>query len=131
MYGSNELYQQISQDAGVQAVVSTYGAGEYMIFTGTVLPDTIVQSRSRTINLYPLGNFDHTLEYGEFNYTVNCRGPSESQAKETAAAVVAAINRRTRDTNQLFYAQTLAPIPPSDATDNFNVPVEVGVKARS
>lgn len=131
-YGQAEL-NALLEDASITALI-TQGANG--IFYDTVIPDKYPTSGAETgnedatINYYRIDPVNGGLDYMQTSYSVNSRAPSQKEAEAIAQAVKDVVNRHS-SSEVFFVVAVLAVIPPSDATDNYNAPVEVIAKGRS
>ena len=126
MNGKTAMFNAISTDAGVLALVSSIGTYP-CIASGALEPTTWGPDLS-TVLVYRLNPVDYTIDALLADYTVNCRAKTEIKAEALAQAVVAAINRKEIPGGGRFYCQWGFVVQPSDTTDNFNCPVEVRLK---
>ena len=126
MNGKTAMFNAISTDAGVLALVSSIGTYP-CIASGALEPTTWGPDLS-TVLVYRLNPVDYTIDALLADYTVNCRAKTEIKAEALAQAVVAAINRKEITAGGRFYCQWGFVVQPSDTTDNFNCPVEVRLK---
>jgi len=126
MNGKTAVFQAISSDPGVLALVSSRG-GYPCIASGSIEPITWGPDLT-TVLVYRLNPVDYTINALLADYTVNCRAKTEIKGEELAQAVVAAINRKEIAGGGRFYCQWGFVVQPSDTTDNFNCPVEVRLK---
>lgn len=127
MTGTKEIYNVLKADSGVLALITNAGTVDkpnYRLAVATVEPKTWGVADTASI-IYQSGP-DNLSEVYDVNHTVNCRGSTETKAKNLARAVVAALHR-VSFTRLMFYCTVEQVIPPIDETDNFNNPVSVRV----
>jgi hypothetical protein len=83
----------------------------------------------KTINFYLSGPYNGSVEWSEYQYSVNCRAQTDGESRAIAEAVFNQLNRADfvgYHTN----CNVLGTLPPIDSTDVFNTPVEVILKSR-
>jgi len=121
--GALEIQKKLYADS----TVNTYTAGKIAI--GTVEPESWAHS-DKTCLIYQVSPEDHTLEYYQCQFTVNCRSPTEIESSVLAGYVVSAINRKSSISGGFMTCSTAPVIEPLDSTDNYNTPVTVIVKGK-
>ena len=127
MNGKTAMFNAISTDAGVLALVSSIGTYP-CIASGALEPTTWGPDLS-TVLVYRLNPVDYTIDALLADYTVNCRADTEIKAEALAGAVVEALNRKEVAGSGRYYCQWGFVVQPADNTDNFNCPVEVRIKS--
>jgi len=127
MVGNSELYAALNVTA-ITNLLSTYGSGKALI-NDVILPETLTAT-STSILYYPNGIFSGALDYGRYQFSVNCRAPSYSGSRTLAETVQTEINRVSYS-DYYIVASVLQTIPPQDSTDNYNTPVSVILKTRN
>lgn len=134
MNGRKTLVASLTTATSVLALISkkTISTVAYpMISDSRVMPSSYPLDAS-AINVYSTSPVNHTINYGEYDITVNCRAISESKAEALAMAVVTDLNRMSGGTSGiLYYCSQLPVIPPMDEADNYNAPVTVTIKSRT
>lgn len=123
---NSDIFQKMYNDSTIQGLVDTLPGGEYAIVFDLVIPENFTGDTS--INFYRTAPIDETLIIKEETYSVNCRSNIFSTANSLADAVITLLNRKQSSSTGFCYISKLAPIPPIDETDNYNVPVEVRVR---
>jgi len=124
---STNIFTALNVSA-ITSLLDEYTAGVPALFADTVIPEDC--TAMKTINFYQVGMIDLALNYIQATYSVNCRAPTQTEAETIAAAVVGSVNR-TSYTEFFTNCQLGAPIPPADATDVYNIPIEITFKKRN
>ena len=126
MVGNSELYAALNVTA-ITNLLSTYGSGKALI-NDVILPETLTAT-STSILYYPNGIFSGALDYGQYQYSVNCRSSTYLASRTLAETVQTEINRVSIPDYNIV-ANVLQTIKPQDSTDNYNTPVAVTLKTR-
>jgi hypothetical protein len=118
-------YSEINAALDVVAITGTLDTYE----GDTALWDDDIQPSDFTgkgINFYMSGSYDPTIDYDEYNFTVNCRAPTKADSITIANAVITELDRR----NYSGYYTTctaLPTLPPASETDNYNTIITVNL----
>lgn len=110
----------------VTNLLDTYGTGKALFADSLIPADCGVW---KTINFYQSGSEDYGLDYGQVNFSVNCRAQTRAEASAIAEAVLTRLNR-TNFGNFYIVGAKLPILNPADETDSYNQPVEITLKAR-
>lgn len=125
LFGGDYIYSAISSDTDLAELVGTN------IFNARLIPSDA--TGTETINFYITAPVNYALPHFEARWSINCRASIESTALQIADRVAVLINRVFGSVDShAFYATVsmLAPIPPVDDTDAYNVPVEIYLRRR-
>lgn len=123
MNGRTTLYDSIKDNSTITALltVATYVSAD------SIMPGSWPVG-SKAINFYMTGIADMGIEYGQYEYTVNCRASTEYNALTIAQTVADELNREKITGGGRYYCKVLPVLIPADNADDFNVPVEVTIK---
>jgi len=126
MFGSDLLKTALSVTAVTDLLDSV--SGVKALIDGRFLPSAFT-TVDATINFYLIGQFNASLEWDEYTYSIACRDKTDYESRTIAQAVLDTLNRAD-GTDCHFNCTVLGTIPPVDDTDNYNTPVEVIIKVR-
>lgn len=133
-YGGEYIYDVLSNDSAVTAIVGTFAVGETdypAIYNARMVPQT--DTNDETINFYRSSNFNAALNYFDATWSIDCRAKSEYEAYDLADAVKDALNRKSAAAGGYIYFGTISilpAIPPADDADVYNVPVEINLRRK-
>ena len=86
-----------------------------------------------TINFYPVGSYSGRLEHFERRWSIDCRASAEVTRQAIAWEVLEAMNMFSSTVGGYKYfgvCEILNTIPPIDAGDVFNTPVQLYLRRR-
>jgi len=124
MFGASELYTALNV-AAIQAKVDRYGTG-YAIFSDHLIPSDC--EAVKTVNFYMVSRLPES-EVDMYSYLINCRALTMGEALDISKTIIDAVSRKTYD-DCFIYMVPSRVIPPMDATDNYNAPIEAIIKLR-
>jgi hypothetical protein len=128
---AEEKLQELLNVSTVTDLLDTYdiGVNEYpMLMRGHVMPESWGPQKT-TINYYQVETIGGGLEYGTYQYYINCRAAKEPDSRTLAQTVFNQLNRLSRGNSNAVCAM-LQTVPPENETDNFNTIIEVSIKTR-
>jgi hypothetical protein len=126
LYGADYVYQTLSTDAGVLAILG----GEYVYCSRMVPKDVTAR---KTINAYSTLPCNPRSEYFESRWSIDCRADTQEESIDIATAVVDALNRKGKTVNGKNYFgvnEMVGTIPPVNDSDQYNTPVQVYIRRR-
>lgn len=135
MFSSDDLYTALN-DSTITDLLDVYKTSKTSstysaLFDEMIVPREVIWSTgdgTETINFYmsaPLTASD----VEEYRYSINCRSAKYEDSRTMAGAVRDTINRVSYS-DYYIVCEVLATIPPADATDVYNTPIEAIIKKR-
>ena len=132
MRGVEEMSAILQADTNVTSQIDTFndGVGTYpAIWHDLMIPRDF--GGTKTINFYENEPVNHTLNYGRYSFTYNCRGETMKEARNIREAVKDALNRAGDSTGDFFFiCESSLVLKPADERDNYNAILNVVVRER-
>ncbi len=125
MFGATELYNALNVST-VTNLLDAWGTGK-ALFNEPIIPENC--TGTETINFYFIAAINGGLDYGDYQYNVNCRSATYKNSLILANAVFSILNRVSIPDGFMF-CNMLQTIPPADNTDTYNTPITVKIKMR-
>ena len=125
-FGANLITEKLKATPAILALVETF-VTQPAIWFDTICPTDFKGTES--INFYLTSPVNGGLEFGLYNYTINCRSKTHNGAKTLQNTVFTALNRKLPNSERgIFNCNALQVISPSSEDDTYNAPVEAKVK---
>lgn len=128
-YGAG-LFEALD-DPALTALLGTLSGGAPALVLARAVPAE--EGAIPVVNLYRTSPVDLGSDLDQTTYSVNCRDVDEAGAEAVAFQALTLLSRKSSAVGgyEFFFIPSALPaVPPSDAQDLWNAPVEVIVKAR-
>lgn len=132
-FGQTDLQTILKDSVPITSLLDTFQDKNLVAYPMIVFSNTYPSDWDRDssgINYYRSTPVIGTINYGDYDYTINCRAFLESDAETISKAVYDELNRISVSSGVIFLASILQTLIPEDETDNYNSPVLVKIKTR-
>ena len=101
------------------------------VYNSRMVPET--ETSRETVNFYPVGTYDASLEYFTIPWSIDCRSATSNGSIQIAVQVRDALNRAKAVVGGYTYfgvIQIGGIVPPIDQADVYNTPVTLTVRRK-